>query len=444
MDGVQRAGEAPDPRDPRDDTALVLAARGDDPAAYGELFRRWFDRCFDVAWNISRNRETAAEVTQDAFLAGWEGLGDLRDPSAFGGWILRSTRNRALNRLARDRGKQLEPLEVHTEERWAMTDEQADPAAATEIGDRQRLVWTAARVLGERDLSLLDLHLRHGLEPAEIAAELGVTPNNAHQLLFRLRGKLKDAVGAALLWREGRPTCPALASLVPAQGRFDGPTSALVRRHQKDCRPCTAKLAGQTHPERLFAALPIAVVPLALRDQVQAGLAELGVPVQGVRTAPTSSSWAETPPDAPTAGAGSCRRPVRRRRVAAGPAARWPWPRPSPWSPPAPSRRSRCRAGASRCSSAAARRPLARRRRAPGRGRRSPRAAPGRAAPGRATRPDRRAPPPRTIPPPARRPATRRPARRPDRRPPGRVRRRRPPPSRPPGRSGRRRGSASR
>ena len=66
-------------------------------------------------------------------------------------------------------------------------------------------MWAATAALGERDASLADLLLRHQLSPAEIADEMGVEPNNAHQLLFRLRTKLGDAVANYLVWRNGRP-----------------------------------------------------------------------------------------------------------------------------------------------------------------------------------------------------------------------------------------------
>ena len=33
-----------------DDARLVDAARGAQPHAFGELFERWYDRCYDVAW----------------------------------------------------------------------------------------------------------------------------------------------------------------------------------------------------------------------------------------------------------------------------------------------------------------------------------------------------------------------------------------------------------
>ena len=84
-------------------TALVLAARGGDERAFGELFDRWFDPVHDIAWRIVRDRDTAAEVAQDVFLVAWQGLGTLEQPGSFGGWVRRIARNRALNRLDRER-----------------------------------------------------------------------------------------------------------------------------------------------------------------------------------------------------------------------------------------------------------------------------------------------------------------------------------------------------
>lgn len=263
----------------RSDAELVLAARANDGSAYGELYQRWFDRCFDVAWNIVRDRETAADLAQDAFLVGWQRLEDLREPAAFGGWILRTTRNRALNSLERDRARRLEPIENQPEEVTALPDGDADPALLSERSDSRRLIWTAATALGERDSSLLDLHLRHGLDPSEIAEELRITPNNAHQLMFRLRSKLRDTIGAALLWREGRPTCQQLATLVPRATAFDHRTAVTIRRHQRTCTLCAGEVRRQTHPERLFAAVPIALAPLLLKQKAAAALVQAGIPL---------------------------------------------------------------------------------------------------------------------------------------------------------------------
>jgi RNA polymerase sigma factor (sigma-70 family) len=280
----------------RTDAELVVAARDHEAGAYGELFQRWYDRSFDVALNILRDRESAADVAQDAFLTGWERLADLRAPAAFGGWILRTTRNRALNRIARDRSRSHEPIDTERDPSSTTPDPGTDPVVAVEREDQRRLVWTAVAVLGERDTSLLDLHLRHGLEPSEIAEELHITANNASQLLFRLRRKLRDAIGAVLLWRDGSPTCDVLAELLADSQTFDQTVASVIRQHRRSCPTCNRELSRQTDPERLFAAVPFAVAPLAMKEHAIGALTQAGAPMAAssatVSSAATASATA--------------------------------------------------------------------------------------------------------------------------------------------------------
>ncbi|MEL7206749.1 MAG: sigma factor, partial [Actinomycetota bacterium] len=86
-----------EPGTPDGDAALVAAVRDGDPDAFGRLFDAWFDRAYDVARRIVRDPDDAADVAQEALLAGWRNLDGLEDPRAFGGWVLRIARNRALD-----------------------------------------------------------------------------------------------------------------------------------------------------------------------------------------------------------------------------------------------------------------------------------------------------------------------------------------------------------
>jgi RNA polymerase sigma factor (sigma-70 family) len=270
-----------------DDERLVLAGRAGDPTAFPALFERWFDPCVDVAWRILHDRDAAADVGQETFLAAWRELDRLRQPSSFGGWVLRTARNRALNRLARDRRS----VTMGEDQVTAALDGQPRPdeaAAVVERDEDAELVWAAATALGERDASLLDLHVRHGLTVPEIAEALDVTANNAHQLLYRLKGKLGGAMRAWVLWRRGDPACPDLRGVVEASGvvRFGAEAVRVIDGHARDCMDCDERQRLRLAPEILFAAMPIVPTSAALRARAVAALEAEGVPMG---TAPGTS-----------------------------------------------------------------------------------------------------------------------------------------------------------
>lgn len=177
MDEEQRAAER------REDAALVERARADDSEAFGRLYDRWLDRVHDLAFRITHDSAAAADIAQDAFLAAWRNLAGLQDPEAFGGWLLRITRNAALDRHRRE---------------------------------------VRSRPYDERDAELLDLTLRHGLTPAEVGEVVGMNRNAANQAVHRVRGRLKAAIEARVLWRSGEPVCAGLAAALDQLSETSG------------------------------------------------------------------------------------------------------------------------------------------------------------------------------------------------------------------------------
>ncbi len=280
------------------DAGWVVAAVSGDPAAFGRLYDAWFDKAYDVALRIGRDREVAAEVTQDAFLSAWRNLGRLEDPGAFGGWLLRIARNGAYNRQRKeqrsqpvdDRGLAVieavgaspssAPQGFGVEDRLSAA---SDPSRAMEDAELADLVWDAAEALGQRDAEVLDLQLRHGLSPAEIGEVIGLNRNAANQLVHRVRGRLDAAIRARVLWRGGAPVCADLQRLLQSAGveRFDAEAVKLSDTHAKTCETCAERRELRLKPAALFASVPVAAAPVFLKTQAASALEALGVPMQG-------------------------------------------------------------------------------------------------------------------------------------------------------------------
>lgn len=289
MDDDRRAAER------AEDAALVARARGEDPDAFGRLYDRWFDRAHDLAFRIVRDDSAAADVAQDAFVSAWKNLGKLEKPDAFGGWLLRITRNGALDRKRRDaRATPVDdegiamieasgpspasaPAGFRVEDR---TRESDDPARAAEDNELATLVWESAAALGERDAEILDLGLRHGLTPAEVGEVIGMNRNAANQAVHRVRNRLKVAVEARVLWRSGEPVCTGLSDSLEAAGvkRFGADAVRVATEHAASCAECQQRRQLRLEPSKMFAALPILSIPM-LKSKIAHALDMSDVPM---------------------------------------------------------------------------------------------------------------------------------------------------------------------
>ncbi len=79
----------------RDDASLVLAARAGSSDAFASLYRRYAPVVHGVL--LARvQKADADDLTQEVFAAAWRMLPQLREPAAFGAWILTSARRRAV------------------------------------------------------------------------------------------------------------------------------------------------------------------------------------------------------------------------------------------------------------------------------------------------------------------------------------------------------------
>ena len=102
-----------------DESQLILRSKAGDRAAFEELVIRHADRLGSVVGRFVNDREEAREVTQEAFLRAWRGIGNFRGDSGFFTWIYRIAINEA-KRRGEKRGRRRETLSL---------DEEATPEA---------------------------------------------------------------------------------------------------------------------------------------------------------------------------------------------------------------------------------------------------------------------------------------------------------------------------
>ena len=83
-----------------DENALVRAAQNGDVEAFNTLVRRYQDLAYTVAYRVMGEPEAAADATQEAFIAAFRKLRQLRGDN-FRAWLLRIVTNACYDELRR-------------------------------------------------------------------------------------------------------------------------------------------------------------------------------------------------------------------------------------------------------------------------------------------------------------------------------------------------------
>ncbi|TXL61221.1 sigma-70 family RNA polymerase sigma factor [Aeromicrobium terrae] len=247
------------------DAELVERVLAADREAFAVVYDRYGPRLFDFAYSMLRHREDASDAVADSFVLFAERLPQLREPDRLRPWLYAIVRSECLRRLkARKRvafGGEEQLIE--------MADDSSTPDQVAEQQALRQLVWDASAGLAERDRALLDLHLRQGLEGAELGEAMGVSASNAYVMLNRLRGQVDRSLGALLIARLGRDDCDELDALL---ADWDGGFSPLIRkrvaRHVDGCDVCGERRRKIVSPWMLLASVPIFAAPIGLRDRV--------------------------------------------------------------------------------------------------------------------------------------------------------------------------------
>jgi len=244
------------------DAQLVAGVLGGDREAFAAMYDRYADRLHDFCHAVLRDRDEAADAVQDTFVLVAQRLAQLNDPDRLRPWLYAVARSVALRKVRERRRVVLDEAED-------MADTDPGPDRAAEQVALRELVWSAAAGLSERDRALLDLHVRQGLDGAELGEAMGVSPGHAYVLLSRLRDQVERSLGALLIARQGRKDCLELDALLSGwDGRYDPLMRKRVARHVDSCEVCSDRRRIMVSPFALLAAVPLVAAPLWLRDRV--------------------------------------------------------------------------------------------------------------------------------------------------------------------------------
>ena len=264
-----------------DDQALIAAYRAGDDAAFAQMHERHHAALERYARKVlSRSSEHAEDVVQEAMLRASRALRRDDRQIELRPWLYRLTRNCALDELARVR----DSVNFDDAEDWGALRAPAatEPDAVLESrGNVRDLLGDLAGLPAQQRHALLRREV-DGLSHADLADELGVTPQATKNLVHRARINL-------IKQRDARSSdCQAVRSDLLEAHDAGRRASAATYRHLAGCRDCRHFRTGLRDTRRAAAILmpvPLMVVALGLLTGKVAAVTAKGAMVKSAATA---------------------------------------------------------------------------------------------------------------------------------------------------------------
>ncbi len=177
--------------------ALVRRAQNGDREAFGDLVRFYQRRVVGVAYHFLGSSEDARDVGQDAFVQAFRCLQQVKDPSRFRPWLMRTVVNLSLNfrrSRAQSRMVSLDALSVETTAtcRSRVTECRCAIHGTPSAGDMQTKVAEAVESLPDHQRTALILFSVEGLPQTEVAEILRCSVELVKWNVFQARKKLKE------------------------------------------------------------------------------------------------------------------------------------------------------------------------------------------------------------------------------------------------------------
>jgi RNA polymerase sigma-70 factor, ECF subfamily len=177
-----------------DDVALVRASQRGDMRAFEELVARHRDKVYARAFSMMRNEDDATDVSQEAWVKGWQRLKQFQGEASFLTWMTRIVINLCLDSLRKQKRQRAESIEEMEEEAGGVERQMptvtGNPTAGLERGELRQRIDRALNQLSYEHRTVLILHEFEELEYKEIAKRMECSIGTVMSRLFYARRKM--------------------------------------------------------------------------------------------------------------------------------------------------------------------------------------------------------------------------------------------------------------
>src|SRR5580692_4870772 len=183
---------------------LVRMAQKGDLSSFEELVARHRDKIYARAYSMMRHEEEALDLSQDAWVKGWQRLAQFQGDSSFATWMTRIVINLCLDQLRKQKRQRAESIEAMEEEggiERRLPVVQSNPTAGLERVELRQRIDRALAQLSHEHRTVLVLHEFEELEYKEIAKRMKCSIGTVMSRLFYARRRMATLLAG--LRREG-------------------------------------------------------------------------------------------------------------------------------------------------------------------------------------------------------------------------------------------------
>jgi RNA polymerase sigma-70 factor (ECF subfamily) len=177
-----------------EDQKLVRLAQRGDMAAFEELVARHRDKIYARALSMMRNEDEAIDLSQEAWVKGWQRLKQFQGESSFGTWMTRIVINLCLDQLRKHKRQRTESIEAMDEESGGVERHMpvltVNPTAGLERNELRQRIDKALGQLSYEHRTVLVLHEFEEMEYKEIAKAMDCSIGTIMSRLFYARRKM--------------------------------------------------------------------------------------------------------------------------------------------------------------------------------------------------------------------------------------------------------------
>jgi len=177
---------------------LVQASQAGDQEAFALLVQRYQRRVFNLSLRLISDYDEASEITQDAFVAAWQGLPGFRGEAQFSTWLYHITYHCGLRQLEKRKHIAVLQEAMIADQRFRMHGEETSLEDMVEKHEQQALVRKSLEQLPPHYRLVLILRDFQEMTYQEIASKLTLPMGTIKTQLFRARNLLKQRVLALL------------------------------------------------------------------------------------------------------------------------------------------------------------------------------------------------------------------------------------------------------